>query len=88
MVENGIIHRVATSTQDPHAVFKLEKITKRIKYKECDISYTIYKDKYGEFTARWYITIHAETVDKYYCCAYVHIMRENQQLDYFLQLVK
>lgn len=62
IVENGIINRVATSIQDPHAVFKLGKITRRIKYKECDISYTIYRDKYGEFTARWCITIHAEDV--------------------------
>jgi len=62
MLDSGTINRVATSMQDPYAVFEFRKLTKRIEYKKCDISYTIYKDQYGGFSAGGCITIHAEDV--------------------------
>lgn len=70
MLGDGIIDRIATSAKDPSAVFKLKvKEAKRIKdhrikYKGCDISYTVYghsfykgKDKYF---ANVCITIHKD----------------------------
>jgi predicted HTH transcriptional regulator len=63
MIESGIINRIATSAQDPYALFKLKRAeTKQIKYKGCDISYTIYPDydNRGKYVAYAWITIHAK----------------------------